>query len=82
MNRDDFYKLRGREIDVDLGPPPERVQPQYALTARFMSITNEDSKGRTSAYLCRYSLTNLKSGEEIWTDSYRVKKTVMKGFFD
>lgn len=82
MNRDDFYRLRGREIDVDLGPAPDRVQPEYALTARFLSITNENSKGRTAAYLCRYSLTSLKTGEEIWTDRYEVKKTVMKGFFD
>jgi len=82
MNRDDFYKLRGREIEVDLGPAPERVQPEYALTARFMSITNESSKSRTAAYLCQYSLTSLKTGDVLWVDRYEVKKQAVKGFLD
>src|SRR5881394_3887644 len=39
MNRDAFYRLRGRELEgVDLGPSPDAVQPQYALTARFNSL--------------------------------------------
>src|SRR6476659_3185803 len=43
MNRDAFYHLRQRELDsVDLGPLPERVQPQYALTATFSSLGDED----------------------------------------
>lgn len=82
MNRDDFYKLRGREIEVDLGPAPERVQPQYALTARFMSLTHENSKLRSAGYLCQYYLTNLKSGEVLWVGRYEVKKTAVKGFLD
>src|SRR5262245_45330526 len=35
MNRDAWYALREREIDR--GPDPNRVQPEYALTARFSS---------------------------------------------
>jgi hypothetical protein len=80
MNRDDFYKMRGREID--LGPDPDRVQPEYALTARFMSITDESSKGRSAAYLCSYSLTSLKTSDVLWMDKYEVKKTAVKGFLD
>src|SRR5689334_24018523 len=39
MNRDNWYALREKELDR--GPDPERVQPEYALTARFSSITDE-----------------------------------------
>ena len=82
MNRDTFYDLRGRELDVDLGPSPEAIDPQYALTAIFSSLTNESSKGRSSYYLCRYELTNLKDRTVLWTDKYEVKKRAVKGFLD
>jgi hypothetical protein len=82
MNRDAFYDLRGRELDVDLGPSPEAIDPEYALTAIFSSLTNESSKGRSSYYLCRYELTNLKDRTVLWTDKYEVKKRAVKGFLD
>ena len=82
MNRDTFYDLRGRELDVDLGPSPEAIDPEYALTAIFSSLTNESSKGRSAYYLCRYELTNLKDRTVLWTDKYEVKRTVVKGFLD
>ncbi len=82
MNRDSYYNLRQRELDVDLGPNPERIQPEYALTARFSSLTEESQKRRTAAYLCVYFLTNLKTGEQVWTDRYEVKKTSVKGMLD
>ena len=84
MNRDAFYRLQGRERDlnINLGPEPGRVQPEYALTARFTSLTDESSKQRTAAYLCVYSLTHIKSGTTLWTDKYEVKKTAVKGFLD
>lgn len=82
MNRDAYYRLRQREMDVDLGPAPDRIQPQYALTARFSSLTDESSKRRTAAHLCVYNLTNIATGELIWTDRYEVKKTAVKGFLD
>ena len=50
MNRDAYYRLRARELDVDLGPDPDRLQPQYQLSARFTSVTDEyarDSKAGT-----------------------------------
>src|SRR5688572_19584133 len=75
MNRDTFYSLRGQELEgVDLGPAPEAVNPQYALTAIFSSITNESSKARSSYYLCVYELTNLQDRTVLWTDKYEVKK--------
>jgi hypothetical protein len=82
MNRDAFYRLRGQELDVDLGPAPEAVNPEYALTAKFSSITNEDSEHRSAYYLCVYELTNLKSREVLWSDKYEVKKAAVKGFLD
>jgi hypothetical protein len=83
MNRDTFYSLRGQELEgVDLGPAPEAVNPQYALTAIFSSITNESSKSRSSYYLCVYELTNLQDRTVLWTDKYEVKKRAVKGFLD
>jgi hypothetical protein len=82
MNRDAFYRLRGKELDVDLGPAPEAINPEYALTAKFSSITNEDSEHRSAYYLCVYELTNLKSRDVLWSDKYEVKKTAVKGFLD
>ena len=82
MNRDAFYALRGRELDVDLGPSPEAIDPEYALTAIFSSLTNETSRGRSSYYLCTYELANLRDRTVLWTDKYEVKKTAVKGFLD
>lgn len=80
MNRDAWHSLRAREADP--GPDPSRVQPEYALTARFSSITDESSKHRSSYYLCVYDLTDLNSGTTLWTDKYEVKKSAVKGFLD
>jgi hypothetical protein len=84
MNRDAFYRLRARELEggVELGPSPDAINPKYALTAKFSSLTDENSKRRTSYYLCVYELTNLEDRSLLWTDKYEVKKTVVKGFLD
>src|SRR3954467_6951725 len=80
MNRDNWHAIREKELDR--GPDPDRVQPEYALTARFSSITDESSKHRSSYYLCVYNLTDLNSGQSLWTDKYEVKKAAVKGFLD
>ena len=82
MNRQAYYDLRQRELDYDLGPNPEAVNPQYALTAKFSSLTNEDAKRRSSYYLCVYSLTDLSHRTVLWTEKYEVKKAAVKGFLD
>jgi len=83
MNRDEFYDLRGQELEgVSLGPSPDAVQPQYALHAVFQSLTQEDSEHRSSYYLCVYSLTDLQDRVELWSHKYEVKKTEVKGFLD
>jgi len=82
MNRDAWYFLRRRELDIDPGPSPDAIQPRYALTAKFSTLTNEDSRRRSIYYLCVYELTNLQTREILWTDKYEVKKMAVKGFLD
>ena len=84
MNRDAFYRLRERDLEggMDLGPSPDAINPKYALTAKFSSLTDESTKRRTSYYLCVYELTNLEDRTLLWTDKYEVKKTAVKGFLD
>ena len=82
MNRDAFYDLRAREVDMDLGPAPERVQPRYALTSIFSSLTKEDLKRRSAYYLCEYQLTDLAGGNLLWSGSYEVKKIAVRKFLD
>jgi hypothetical protein len=83
MNRDEFYALRQTELtNVPLGPSPDAVNPQYALAARFDSLTQEDSSHRSSYYLCVYRLTSLDHRRVLWSGSYEVKKNAVKGFLD
>jgi hypothetical protein len=83
MNRDTFYHLRGRELEgVDLGPAPEAISPNYALSAVFTSLADENAKRRSSFYVCRYELTDLRDRRVLWTGSYEVKKLAVKGFLD
>lgn len=82
MSRDAFYRLRDQELDVDLGPSPEAIDPRFALQARFSSLTDESSKRRTSYYLCVYELLDLDTRNVLWAGTYEVKKTAVKGFLD
>jgi hypothetical protein len=82
MNRDAFYRLRAKELEIDLGPAPDAIDPQYALTATFSTLTNEDRKRRSAAYLCVYELTDLAHRNVLWTDKYEVQKTAVKEFLD
>jgi hypothetical protein len=84
MNRDEFYDLRGQELEgvSSLGPAPDAIQPHYALHAVFQSLTQEDSEHRSSYYLCVYSLTDLENRTVLWSDKYEVKKVGTKGFLD
>lgn len=80
INRDAWHALRAQELDA--GPDPDRVQPEFGLTAKFTSITDESSKRRSSYYLCTYTLSDLNGGTLLWTGSYEVKKSAVKGFLD
>lgn len=82
MNRDSFNFLRSAELDADLGPAPDAIQPRYALVPEFHSLTTENSDRRSSAYLCTYQLSNLVDRTILWTGSYEVKKVSVKSFLD
>lgn len=83
MNRDDFYRLRGRELEgIDPGPSPDAVDPQYALTATFRSLADEDLLRQSRYYLCAFRLTDLADRTILWTGSYEVKKAAKKQFLD
>jgi PBP1b-binding outer membrane lipoprotein LpoB len=82
LNRDEFYDLRNKELDVPLGPSPDAINPQYALTAVFTSLTHENSEGRSDFYVCSYELSDLQTRAVLWSDSYKVKKSAVKGFLD
>lgn len=79
MNRDAYYRLRDKTLDFNLGVNPDRVQPEYALTAKFSSLTKETKDRRSSYYLCVYELSDLHNGDILWTDKYEVKKTAVGG---
>ena len=82
MNRDAFYRLRGQELGLDLGPAPEAIDPRFALQARFSSLTDESSKRRSSYYLCVYELLDLETRNVLWAGTYEVRKQAVKGFLD
>ena len=83
MNRDTFYRLRGKELEgVEPGPSPDAISPDYSLTAVFTSLADEDAKHRSSFYICRYELADLKDRTVLWTESYEVKKIAVKGMLD
>jgi hypothetical protein len=83
MNRDAFYRLRNKEVEgIDPGPDPNAINPEYALTARFQSLTKEDPQRRSVYYLCIYELTNLADRTVLWNGAYEVKKLAVKGFLD
>lgn len=83
VNRDDFYALRAAELDnIDLGPAPDAINPEYALTATFRSLTDDTKRGRSAYYSCQFELTSLATRQTLWSDDYQVKKSARKGFLD
>ncbi|MFN4242685.1 MAG: hypothetical protein ACK4PI_05560 [Tepidisphaerales bacterium] len=87
INRDEFHALRRAELAAgqtaaDLGPSPDVVQPRYALHARFQTLTRDTRDRRSLYYLCVYELTDIDNRVVLWTGSYELKKTVIKGFLD
>jgi hypothetical protein len=83
MNKGAYDRLREQELEgLELGPAPEAVNPEYALTATFSSLASEDPTRRSAYYLCVYELTDLANRNVLWTGSYEVKKLAVKGFLD
>ncbi len=83
MNKDTWYALRNRELEgVEPGPAPGAINPEYSLMAVFTSIADEDTKHRSSYYICRYELSSLANRTVLWSGSYEVKKIAVKGYGD
>ena len=86
MNRDDYYRLRERELEgpggIDPGPSPDAVDPQYALTATFASLADEDLLRQSRYYLCAFRLTDLADRTLLWSGAYEVEKSARKRFLD
>ncbi len=84
LNRETFKELQVQEgwSAAQLGPDVRRLQPKYALRAVFYSDTKVAHRYRSDYYLCTYLLTNIRTGQIIWENSYEVKKAVHGSFLD
>lgn len=54
-------------------PRAQRLLPTHSLHATFYSDTTSSLAGRSDAYLCAFTLTDLNTGSVIWEDSFEVK---------
>jgi hypothetical protein len=63
-NRDPFEDASRNGI-----PNDPRVKPQYALFGTFYEMRNT----RTSYFLCTFRMTDLRTGVQVWENSYEVR---------
>ena len=80
-NRDKLRELQSRELeqrerdtfgqgDGRTGRPgPAGIQPDFALYGRAMEMPNR----ATSYFLVEFTLTDLNTREQVWTNAYEVK---------
>jgi len=72
-NRDKLRDLQSKELENSASnggaPGPAGIQPDYSLYAKIMELPNRG----TSYYLMEFTLTDLKTRQLAWTDSYEVK---------
>ena len=72
-NRDKIRDLQSHELENDASnggaPGPRGIQPDYSLYAKIMELPNRG----TSYYLMEFTLTDLKTRELAWTNSYEVR---------
>jgi PBP1b-binding outer membrane lipoprotein LpoB len=52
-----------------IAPPPSRVVPNYALKGEFYDQPNV----QTTYHLCQFELTNIQTGQIVWTGTYEVR---------
>jgi hypothetical protein len=82
LNREAFYSKRQELEGLDLGPAPDAVDPQFALVARFYSLTGETMAIRSSDYLCAFELSDLETRTVLWSDTFRTRKSVRRTSLD
>jgi hypothetical protein len=79
-NRDKLRDLQSRELEVGGGdrygqggsrgaPGPAGIQPDFALYGRIMEMPNR----ATSYFFCEFTLVDLHTREQVWTNAYEVK---------
>jgi hypothetical protein len=76
-NKTKLRELQSRELDSErddygqgaTAAPRARLQPDYALYARIMELPNRG----TSYYLAEFSASDLRNGQQVWTNAYEVK---------
>jgi hypothetical protein len=78
-NRDKLHELQSRELEQGgdkfgqgqgkPGPGPAGIQPDFGLYGRIMEMPNRG----TSYFLCEFTLTDMRSREQVWTNAYEVK---------
>jgi len=78
-NRDKLRDLQSRELELGSsdrygqtgtkGGAPAGIQPDFALYGRIMEMPNR----ATSYFLCEFTLVDLHTREQVWTNAYEVK---------
>jgi hypothetical protein len=77
-NRDKLRQLQSRELDSERDtfgqgsgprPPAGRLQPDYGLYCRVTDLPNRG----TNYYFFEFTVTDLQSGVQPWTDAYEVR---------
>jgi len=48
--------------------------PTHAMTATFRSVTRSTGVDRTDLYYCQYEITDLRTGEVVWSDKVEFKR--------
>ena len=81
-NRDKLRDLQSRELEgageredafgqrgITARPGPAGVQPDYSLYGRISELPNRG----TSYYFAEFTLTDLRTREQVWSNAYEVK---------
>lgn len=78
-NRDKLRELQSRELEStggdQFGQGSARpgagagIQPDFSLYGRIMELPNRG----TSYFLCEFTLTDLHTRQQVWTNAYEVK---------
>jgi len=77
-NKDRLNQLRNKELDSTRGDQfgqgsggggPGRLQPDFALYGKAFDLPNRG----TNYYLLEFTVVNLRTGMQVWTNKYEVK---------
>ncbi len=74
-NKAKLRELQSHELDHERDTPAAppvaraRMQPDFGLYGRIMELPNRG----TSYYLCEFTVTDMRTGAQVWTNAYEVK---------